>query len=550
MARRALGCLSLCVLGAAREQCALDGLALHQQALRVHALAEEGAAAPARTTPDKAMIAKVRPFIKESADGLFRRTTAKLKLPTIPAMFRWELVGKATSFAVSQYQKPKTPAFLGLLDELIELAADVLGSKDIATMDDAQLAAQLGNLTRLHAMAQHYIAQAGAPPAVGKLVDAMAESAKSKGSLDPSTAAVLIVDAANETCGRPMAELLQYEFVVASGNFKFEPAHWLELNIPVMAQFGAPPAVGEYLQKLADNENLHLPHDQMQDTAAAQRMFATASRQLGMPSALPEMLDYVADVTGNVSETHIFEKPAEMAKMADDLSVLAAKLSEQLGAPPAVAALVRRLGRNQSAPSEADISEIFGLLSQASQQLSFPSAVGEFFDYIAPIVIKKGAAPVDPERLQELLLKLTEQLGAPEAFNKFGKDISAMATKNGGQLDPAKLPKLVSQLLRKLGMPAFADIFGKLAVPILKGKQPDPLSLAAVAPSFMKVMPDFETANGLASDMHAKLMKPLVPFFENAVQKLTGNMPSSGLKNLLLYFLALSKPVSDVSVMN
>eukprot|EP00415_Alexandrium_ostenfeldii_P001931 UN1931 len=66
----------------------------------------------------------------------------------------------------------------------------------------------------------------------------------------------------------------------------------------------------------------------------------------------------------------------------------------------------------------------------------------------------------------------------------------------------------------------------------------------------MKVMPDFDTANGLASDMHAKLMKPLVPFFENAVQKLTGNMPQSGLKNLLLHVLALSKPVPDVAVIH
>merc|ERR1719464_2348478 len=119
---------------------------------------------------------------------------------------------------------------------------------------------------------------------------------------------------------------------------------------------------------------------------------------------------------------------------------------------------------------------------------------------MSPIVVKKGATPVDPERLQELLLKLTEQLGAPEAFNKFSKDLAMTAKKNGGQLDPTKLPKLVAQLLRKLGMPAFADIFGKLAGPMLKGKQPDPLSLAAAAPSFMKVMPDFGTANGLASD--------------------------------------------------
>lgn len=543
-------CLPLCAVlfalfscGAsiACEHCALDDdVALHQHALHLRPLAGEAEAAPALTTPSKSNVNRIRPLIKAAADGVLKRTTAKLKLPTIPAVFRWELVGKVTSWAVGRYQKPKSEAALGLLDEIIDLAADVLGSKEIASMEDAELSAKLGDITRLHQMAQHYIEKAGAPAAVHKLVDMTAEAAKAKGKMDPDTAAQALIDVANETSGPALADLFAYMKKVGEGKEQLDSAHLMDLHVPVLSQFGAPPAVTEYLRTTADMERQKVARDPTAENVRSERMLAEASRQLGMPSAIPETLDFIADTISSASTTHIFEKKDEIAKMLAHLNELQAKLNDQLGGPAAVSELIRRCNAPLLNETVPDAAEIFSLFAQASKQLSFPGAVAEFFEYIGPIAAK-GSAP-EPERMQTLILQLSEQVGAPEAFAKFGKDAAALAKKNGGALDPAKFLKLVTQLLRKLGMPAFADIFGKLGGPVLKGKTPDPLALAAVAPSLMKVLPDFETANGLANDMRAKLMKPLMPVYENAVQKLTGNMPESTMKSAFKQALSLARP--------
>mmetsp|Transcript_28218 Transcript_28218/g.76413 ORF Transcript_28218/g.76413 Transcript_28218/m.76413 type:complete len:334 (-) Transcript_28218:138-1139(-) len=302
-----------------------------------------------------------------------------------------------------------------------------------------------------------------------------------------------------------------------------------------------PPAMTDYLSSSAELERKKTARDPAEDGARVDRMVALSAKELGMPSAVTETFDYLADVTATASTTHIFEKPQEMKVVFARLAELQAKLNDQVAGPPALSELIVRLGaplRNQTAP---DAAEVLSLLAKASRQVSFPSAVPEFFEYLGPMATT-GVAP-DPERLQELLSQLSEQVGAPEALAKFGKDMAAAAKKNGGKLDPAKLSKQVTQLFRKLSMPAFAEIFGKVVSPMLiKGKKPDALALAAVAPSLMKVLPDVETANGLANDVRAKLFKPLTAVYETAVEKLTGSMPESALKAAFKQVLSVARP--------
>jgi len=523
-----------------------DGVNLHQQVVRLHSLAEEQDPAASLITPSKSQTSKVRSEIKEATEGLFKRTSAKLKLPDIPAVFRWELVGHATKWALEIYQKPRSPAALELLDSVIDLAADVLGSKDIASVEDQQLAARLANATRLHQMARHYIDQAGAPPAAAKLVNAVGEAMEGKGPLDPSATAQIMIDVANQTAGPALAELLAYMKSAGEGKTHMDMAHVIDLYVPVLAQFGAPPSIAEYFRTTSDYARRQIVPDQTQEMVRLEHTLAQASRELGMPSAIPETLEYIAEVIGKANQTHIFEKPDEMKTMYADLNDLSAKLYDQLGLPEAVSKLVRRLSaplRSQSVPGTADAAEILSLLAEASRQLSFPSAVAEFYEYVGSLTAK-GSTP-EPERLQDLLVQLSEQVGAPQALGKFGKDLATLAKKSGGQPDPAKVVKMVTQLIRKLGMPAFADIFGKVGGPLItKGKAPDALALAMLGPSLMKVLPDIETANGIAVDMLKKLVSPLLPVYDHAVEKLTGNMPHSTLKSGFTHMLSLARPAA------
>merc|ERR1719414_2305216 len=207
MARRFAACVGLSALVCVNGRGLLDdGLVLHQQCVR-----------PAPVEPSKSAASKARPLIREAVDNVLKRATKQLKMPEIPAVFRWDLVGKVTQWAMTNYQKPKTPAALALVDEALGFYAGVLGSKEFPTLDDAELVARLSDVNKLHQMVQHYMDKAGAPPAVKKLVDTVVETARTKGTLDAASTAQMAVDIANQTSGPALAELLAYVQTVAAG---------------------------------------------------------------------------------------------------------------------------------------------------------------------------------------------------------------------------------------------------------------------------------------------------------------------------------------------
>eukprot|EP00413_Alexandrium_margalefii_P022701 CAMPEP_0204573914 /NCGR_PEP_ID=MMETSP0661-20131031/40299_1 /ASSEMBLY_ACC=CAM_ASM_000606 /TAXON_ID=109239 /ORGANISM="Alexandrium margalefi, Strain AMGDE01CS-322" /LENGTH=573 /DNA_ID=CAMNT_0051582397 /DNA_START=57 /DNA_END=1773 /DNA_ORIENTATION=+ len=555
MVRKPLRCLTLCTVLCALlhpgeasagdafvndERCMLeDDVALHQHMIRVRSHGEEAGEALPLTRPSRSMAAKVKPLIRGIADGIIQRASAKLKLPTIPAVFRWELAGKITKWGTELYQRPKSSAALDLLDDIINLAADVLGSSSIATMADAEFYARIRNASRLHQIARRFVDNVGAPPAVITLVDSTAESALSGRTLDLNATAQTIVDIANQTTGPALADLFAYMKTVREGKVPFDAVRVLELYVPLLAQFGAPPAAAAYLRRSAEMASQHAVPDATSENVRAVRMLSQASRELGMPSAISEAADYIADVTGDAPHSHTFERPEAAAQVFAHLNALQVKINDQLGGPASLSTLIHRFGaplRNESAP---DAAETLGLVAKASRQMHFPSAVSELFEYLGPLAAKGGKP--DPDRVRELLILLGQQVGVPEAFSKFGKDVDALLKKSGSSPDPAKLTKLVTQLLRKLGMPAFADIFGKVGGPLMtKGKAPDALAMAALTPSLINVMPDFATAQGLARDVRTKLLSPLLPVYERAVEKLTGNMPESAMKSAFKQVLSLA----------
>lgn len=516
-------CAILCGHSLASPQCLReDSLALHQRFARPHSAAEETGPVPSNSKPSKSAVSKVKPMIREVADGALKRLTSKLKLPSIPAVFRWELVGKVTQWAMTLYQKPKSQAAVGLWDDILDLYAGVFGSKDIESMGDAELMARLANVSRLHLMAKHYLDRVGAPPTMARLVDTAAVALQDQGALGAQGFGQLLVDMANQTCGPALAELLAYSQAVAAGRAELDLVRAIELQVPVLSQYGAPSAVSDFLRTIADMSRQHATLDPATEGAKYHRMLAAAAGQLGMPPAFSEAFEYIAGVISNTSENH----QQEMAAVLGHLNALLAKVNDQLGGLPAVSQLIQHLGPALEGKGAVGASEVLGLLAQASRHLALPSAVAELLEYVGPLVGQHNA--LDPERGQELLLKLAVQLGVPEAVQNFLHDTAALAKKSGGQPDPAKFVRLATQLLRKLNMPAFADIFSHVAGPLLtKGKAPDALAVAAMAPSLMNMLPDVEKADGLLRSMRAKLLSPLLPAYETAVKKLTSRMPES-----------------------
>uniref|UniRef100_A0A7S1QZ96 Uncharacterized protein n=1 Tax=Alexandrium catenella TaxID=2925 RepID=A0A7S1QZ96_ALECA len=290
-------------------------------------------------------------------------------------------------------------------------------------------------------------------------------------------------------------------------------------------------------------ERRHVARDVLDEYARAFHSMAEGTRQLGMPSAVAETLDYMADATKEVGHVHLEQKPELAKKVLARFGELRAKLNDQLGAPPAITELDRRLLAPLMDKPGPDSAEVADLLAQACKQLSLPSVIPELFEYLGPIAAKGGAP--EPQKLQGLLLRLAREAGAPEAVTEFGERAAALSQQTGGAADTAKLTQMVAQLLRKLGMPAFANIFSKVGAPmLLRGKQPDPLTLALVAPSLAKVLPESEIASSIVNDMRAKLLKPVLKGYETAVERLTENMPDSVLKTGFKQLLALSLGVS------
>lgn len=515
-----------------------DEMDLHQHAVRLRSLSH-GESPPAEA-PSKAQIAHVKPEIKSALEGIFQRSTVKLNLPHVPAVFRWELVGKATDLALNRYKKPKTAAARELLEGIIDLVAEVAGSKEFVTMQDAELNARLGNITRLHHLIRHFAEQRNAPPAVTKLLDAVAEAGESKGTMDPAATKQTLLDVANQTGGPALAELLSYNNDLASGKATLDLGHLVDLYVPVFNRFGAPPAVDAYLRETSEMIKGKLPVNPAAEPARAQRMMAKAAKELKLPSAMSDALDYMADLAaGNATE---LLKPEDGVKILVKLDGFLAELNDQIGGPAAISELVRRCAAPVATQTAGPTpTETLTLLAKASHEMSFPSAVSEFLEYLSEVSAKSGSP--DPERIHDLLVKLSEQAGAPEPLAKFSKDLASLKKKEDGSVDPNKLSKLITSLLKKLGLPAFGDLFAKIVGPmLLKGKQPDALALAAAAPSLTKILPDLETAHGLVQDVRKKLFAPLMSFYEQAVEKITGQMPDSLVKTAFRSVLSLAKP--------
>lgn len=509
--------------------------------MHIHSAAEEKGPFWTYTQPTKSMAAKIKPKIKDALDGIIRRATAKLNISSIPAVFRWELVGQTTQWALIEYQKPRSPAALELLDDIIALAADVLKSKDVALIEDKELVARLTNATKLHGLVRHYLDHLGAPPAMEKFVDLAAEAAQGKGKLDASDVALMVVDATNQTGGPALAELFSYVKEVNEGKEAFDLARYFDMQVPVLSQFGAPPAVADYLRTSADMARRRVVADPTEESIRAQRTMAEAARQLQLPPAIAEAIDYAANVTGNFSKAQASPKPDEIMKVLSHFNSLQAKLNDQLDGPAAISQLILRLGAPTRGRSPPDAAEVLGLIAKATREVSLPTGLAEFLEYMSS-VSAAGAQP-DSARVQEILLKLNQQIDAPDALIKFGKDYAASADRSGGSLDPAKLSRMVTLLLRRLELPAFAEVFAKVVGPLMtKGKSPDPLSLAIVAPSFLKVMPDFGMAANVVRDLRAKILRPLLPVYNKAFDKLTGSMPDSPLKSAIQQALSVSRP--------
>lgn len=529
MARSLAACVGLSALVCVTGRGLLsDGLALHQQLVR------PGRAVP--EAPSKSAAKETRPVIREAVDNVLKRATAKLKLPEIPAVFRWDLVGRVTNWAMTRYQKPKPPAALALVDEALSFYGGIVGSKDFPTLDDAELVARFSDVNKLHQMVQHYMEKASAPPAVKKLVDTVVETARSKGTLDAASTAQLAVDIANQTSGPALAELVAYVQTVAAGKAQLDQVHILDLEVPVLTDLGAPPAVADFLHETARMVQSNITEEPDKGAARVERMLAKSAEQLGMPSALSEILDYLAGLTVDSMTTHVFEKPRELQAVLAHVNELHVKLNDQLGSLSAHSKLIELLGRPLKTGSAPATEEIFQLLAQLSREAGQPGTVAELLEYLSPIVAHNQSA--NSEKALDLMLKLSGELGLPAPAIKVIKDARAQALKKGTPLDSAKLAQMVTQLLRKLSMPAFADIFGHLAVPMItKGKQPDALALAAVAPSLMKITSDFDAADSLSRGMRAKLFGPLMPVHDLFIEKLTGKMPESTFKNVLRHAL-------------
>lgn len=538
MARSLVVCVGLSALVCVRGRCLLDdGLALHQQLVRP-------GRAPVPEAPSKSAASKTRPLIREAVDGVLKRATTKLGMPEIPAVFRWDLVGKVTQWAMANYQKPKPPAALALFDEALDFYAGILGSKEFPTLDDAELVARLSDVNKLHQMVKHYMDKAGVPPAVAKLVDAVAEAARSKSTLDAASTAQLAVDIANQTGGSALAELVAYIETVSTGKAQLDQARVLELEVPVLAGLGAPAAVGEFLRETASMIRSNITEEADKGGARVDRMLAKSSEQLGMPSALSEAFEYLAGITADASTSHIFEKPEEVKQALGHLNGLMVKLNDQLGGLSTTSKLITLFGRPLTGGSVPAPEETLQLLAELSREARLPGTVSELFEYMSPIIAQKKDA--DSDKALDLMLKLSGELGLPEPASKVIRDARAQALKKGGPLEPSKLAHMATQLLRKLNMPAFADIFGHLATPMItKGKQPDALALAGIAPSLMKITPDLETADSLAKGMRAKLLSPLLPVHERAVEKLTGKMPESAFKNVFRHALDKMRPIVE-----
>jgi len=515
MALRALACWTLLsqLSGAAAEQCVLDQVGLHQHAVHMHSLAEEGL-----VMPSKAQTSRVSALVREGTTEMLERASALVNL-SIPAAVRWALANKATQMVLRSYETLSPQAGIDLIDDLVKLYPQVAAATTGHELWES--VAALREATKRHIDKAHFD-KAGTSQALKRFVDSLGAVA-GKSNVDLSATEQTFVDLANETVGPAMADVFAYYKTVLEGKEHYDPAHALDLHTPVLTQLGAPSAVMEYVRATGDQIRQGKTFDLAAEESRAQRLLAQVADEVGMPPVVSETMSSIALVLDTFSPS-AGKSPEQMASVLSDLYGHMVDMNAQLDGPQAVTELLQHVGKEPLSPSSQHTAVALSLVAKVIRQLDLPSVLSDFYEYMAPVVAKEGRP--DMRRMQDILVQF-QQVGAPEAVADLSKDVLAQAQGSGSPPDPAKLTGLVTQLMNSLGMPAFADIFSELGGPLLQGKQPGPLALAALGPSLMKVMPDVKTAADLAKTLRAQVTDPLVPTFERVVTRLRAKMASS-----------------------
>jgi len=516
MALKALACWTLLgqLSGAAAEQCIRDQVGLHQHVVHTHSLAEEGL-----VMPSKAQTSRVSALVREGTAEMLERASALVNL-SIPAAVRWALANKATQMVLRSYESPSPQAGIDLIDDLVKLYPQVAAATTGHELWES--VAVLQEATKRQIDKAHFD-KAGTSQALKRLVDSLGEVA-GKSHADLSATGQKFVDLANETVGPAMADVFAYYKTVLEGKEHYDPAHALDLHTPVLTQLGAPSAVTEYVRATGDQIRQGKTFDLAAEESRAQRLLAQVADEVGMPPVVSETMSSIALVLDTFSPS-AGKSPEQMASVLSDLYGHMVDMNAQLDGPQAVTELLQHVGKEPLSPSSQHTAEALSLVAKVIKQLDLPSVMSDFYEYMAPIVAKEGRP--DTGRMQDILVQFSQQVGAPEAVADLSKDVLAQAQGSGSPPDPAKLTGLVTQLMNSLGMPAFADIFSELGGPLLQGKQPGPLALAALGPSLMKVLPDVKTAADLAKTLRAQVTDPLVPTFERVVTRLRAKMASS-----------------------
>jgi len=274
--------------------CVIIPLGLAAAHLDGAAMVQTGYHADPLQKPTKAQVQKVRTEVRSSVDHVLDRATKKVNLP-IPSVFRWDLVGKITTWIMDQYQTPKTAANNDLTDGMIDMVSKVL-SGDISKMSDEEVATALLDWTSLQKMTYHWADQVGAAPSFVKLVDSTFQAVKSHKASDPESTAKMIIDLARETSGEPLANLFTYIQKVAKKDEEPDQAKALEMVMPVFTQMGAPPAIEELIKGSVEQIRSKEVVNSDKETARVFGLVAKACTQLNLPGAVGDMFNLAAEM--------------------------------------------------------------------------------------------------------------------------------------------------------------------------------------------------------------------------------------------------------------
>lgn len=515
-----------------------DGVALPQKAVRLHfEEAEEMENEEERPgmAPSHSRQNKNRKLLRESLDGAFKRAIQEMQLPDAVGVFRWEMVGKVTQYLMNYYQKPKTPALLSLLDDVILLAHDTLGQKDVMTIKESEMIKRLANITRAADIAQHFVDRMDDPPkTLTSVVSAVTEAAHGNptqlkfvgGNLTIALAQRFgkeMVSRVNKTSPE-VAELVSYAVDVGSGKRALDPAHVLELHMPWLQAHGAPPAVLDYVKEEADRQRNHVALGADERHSKIMNMMSTSAKQLGLPPAFAEIAETMGKEPPHTEE----EKKA----LAYDLSELLAKVNDQLDGPSAISELIHRVGGVLKGKPMPSNSQRCDLLARATTEIGLPSAVADLIK-LAGSVEEAPDKKLDAKKAQDLVKKaedlsieLGQQLGAPQVLTTVAQKFTEYA-RAGRQLSTEQVMALVAYALDDLELPAVGAIASFLSKVMNGGDAQmmmDPTVLMSLVQSLVTVQSDFEKMQGIVDSMAGRLLNPLKEAHKHTMAKLLGGM--------------------------